>query len=178
MVLLDAVHPDQHLRSDAINAHMCSGFRFLKAAPLLARLGYVRLAGLLNSWAEGLPVRQAAEAEAFLSTYRHLKTTRDESLAWETICDEVRGTRGLGDSPLAIVTAGTDVLPDHPELQRELAALSSNSIHFAVKGADHVSVITRREHALSVVEVIRQVVEMAKAKRPLGKITRSACVPD
>lgn len=164
MVLIDSVHPDQHLRSTDINEHMCSGFRFLKAAPLLARLGYVRLAGLLGSWSEGLPARQAAEAEAFLSAYQHLKTTRDESLAWETICAEARAARELGKIPLAVVTAGSDVLPGHPKLQRELAALSSESVHFAVRGADHVSLITRHEHALTVVETIRHVVERAKAK--------------
>ena len=165
MVLLDSVHPDQHLRSTAINAHMHSGFRFLKVAPLLARLGYVRLAGLLNSWAEGLPAQQAAESNAFLSSYRHLKTTRDESLAWEAICAEVRGTKKLGDTPLAVVTAGRDVLSGQPELQRELAALSSESVHFAVKGADHVSLVTRREHALLVVEAIRHVVERVNSGR-------------
>ena len=159
MVLIDAVHPDQHLRSADISAHMSSGFRFLKAAPLLARLGYVRLAGLLNSWAEGLPARQAAESEAFLSAYRHLETTRAESLAWETICDEVRATSGLRGIPLAVVTAGIDVLPGQPELQSELAKLSSDSVHFVIKGADHVSLVTRREHALLVVEAIRHVVE-------------------
>jgi pimeloyl-ACP methyl ester carboxylesterase len=169
MVLLDASHPDQHLRSAAIGMHMRSGFSFLKAVPLLARLGYVRLTGLFNAWAEGLPERQAAEAEAFLSSYRHLKTTRDESLAWETICAEVRRTRGLGDTPLAVVTAGRDVLPGQPELQSELAALSSDSVHFVVKGADHVSLVTRREHALSVVEAIRHVVERANALRPGNK---------
>ncbi len=169
MVLLDAAHPDQHLRSAAIHTHMSSGFRFLKAVPLLARLGYVRLAGLFNSWAEGLPPRQAAEAEAFLSTYRHLKTTRDESLAWNTICAEVRAAKWPGDIPLAVVTAGRAVLPGHPELQRELAALSSDSIHFAVKGADHVSLVTRREHALLVVEAIRHVVERVNALRPENK---------
>jgi len=167
MVLIEAVHPDQHLRSTAISAHMCSGFRFLKAAPFLARLGYVRLAGLLNSWGEGLPARQAAEAEAFLSSYRHLKTTRDESLAWENICAEVRATRNLGNMPLAVMTAGKDVLSGHPQLQSELAGLSSDSVHFAVKGADHVSVVTWREHALLVVEVIRQVVEAVRHRQPL-----------
>ena len=165
MVLLDAVHPDQHLRSDAINTHMRSGFRFLKAVPLLAQLGYVRLTGLFNAWTEGLPARQAAEAEAFLSTYRHLKTTHDESLAWETICAEVRGTRGLGNIPLAVVTAARAVLPGHPELQRDLATLSSDSVHFAVKGADHVTLVSRREYALMAVEAIRNVVERANARR-------------
>jgi pimeloyl-ACP methyl ester carboxylesterase len=163
MVLLDAAHPDQHLRSEAISTHMRTGFRFLEAVPLLTRLGYVRLTGIFNVWAEGLPVRQAAEARAFLSTYSHLKTTRDESLAWETICTEVRGTSGLADIPLAVVTAAKGVLPGHPELQRELATLSSDSIHIAVKGADHVTLVTRREYAMLVVEAIRHVVDKVNA---------------
>lgn len=165
IVLLDAVHPDQHLRSSAIDTHMRTGFAFLKTAPLLARLGYVRLTRLFRAWGEGLPARQAAESEAFLSTYRHLKTTRDESLAWDTICAEVRGTRGLGNTPLAVITAGKDVLPGQPELQRELAKLSSNSTHLIIKGADHVSLITRRKYALAVVEAIRLVVEKTHALR-------------
>ena len=162
MVLLDAAHPDQHLRSEAINTHMRTGFRFLKAVPLLTKLGYVRLAGLFNVWSEGLPARQAAEAKAFLTTYNHLKTTRDESLAWEIICAEVRETTGLMDTPLAVVTAAKGVLSGHPELQRELATLSSDCSHFIVKGADHVTLIAHREYALLVVEAIRQVVEKVK----------------
>lgn len=159
MVLVDASHPDQRRRSPAIETHMRSGFRLLKAVPLLAQLGYVRITGLFDSWAEGLPPKQAAEAKAFLSSYRHLKATLDESLAWDAICEEVRPTRHLCDKPLAVVTAGRDVLPGQPELQRELSALSSNSIHVTVKGADHVTLITHREHALTVVEAIRHVVE-------------------
>lgn len=158
MVLVDASHPDQRLRSPAIESHMRTGFRLLRAVPLLARLGYVRLTGLFNSWAEGLPLRQAAEAEAFLSSYRHLRTTREESLAWDSVCTEVRGTSGLGDTSLAVVTAGRGVLPGQPELQRELASLSRDSIHVTVKGADHVTLVTRREHGQSVVEAIRHVV--------------------
>ena len=164
MVLLDAVHPDQHLRSAAIATHMRTGFRFLNAVPLLAQLGYVRMTGLFNDWSEGLPERQAAEADAFLSSHRHLTTTRDESRAWDTICAEVRRSSGLGSTPLAVVTAGRAVLPGHPELQRELATLSSDSAHFVVKGADHVSLITRREHAHSVVEAIRHVVERGNTR--------------
>jgi pimeloyl-ACP methyl ester carboxylesterase len=165
MVLLDAVHPDQHLRSAAISTHMSTGFRFLEVIPLLTRLGYVRMAGIFNFWSEGLPTRQSAEAKAFLSTYHHLKTTLDESLAWETICAEVRSAKKLANMPLAVVTAAKGVLPGHPELQQELAALSSDSIHFAVKGADHVTLVTRKEYALKVVEAIRHVVDRVNALR-------------
>jgi hypothetical protein len=75
----------------------------------------------------------------------------------------VRGTKGLADIPLAVVTAAKGVLPGHPELQRELATLSSDSIHIAVKGADHVTLVTRREYAMLVVEAIRHVVEKVNA---------------
>jgi pimeloyl-ACP methyl ester carboxylesterase len=163
MVLIDAVHPDQHLRSAAISTHMRTGFRFLEAIPLLTQLGYVRLAGIFNVWGEGLPEQQAAEARAFLSTYQHLKTTRDESRAWETICDEVRGSKPLLNIPLAVVTAAKGVLPGHPELQRELVSLSEDSVHFTVTGADHVTLVTRREFALSVVAAIRYVVDKVNA---------------
>ena len=177
MVLLDAVHPDQHLRSAAIDTHMRTGFSFLKTAPLLARLGYVRMTGLFDAWSEGLPARQAAEAKAFLCTHRHLKATRDESLAWDGICAEVRCTRRLGDIPLAVVTAGRDILPGQPELQAELATLSSDSVHLVVKGADHVSLVTRREYALSVVEAIQQVVAKAKARRSQGMVRQGLLRP-
>jgi pimeloyl-ACP methyl ester carboxylesterase len=182
MVLLDAVHPDQHLRSPDIGLHMRTGFRFLRTVPLLAQLGYVRLTGLFSAWGEGLPERRAAESEAFLCTPGHLRATRAESLAWESICEEVRCSAGLGDTPLAVITAGKDILPGHPELQRELAGLSTDSTHLVVSGADHVTLVTRREHALTVVEAIRQVLAKAQLRSladqpgaPAPEASRSAC---
>ena len=79
------------------------------------------------------------------------------------MCAEVRSTQGLGDKPLAVVTAGKDVLPGQPELQGELAALSSDSVHLAVKGADHVTLVTHRQYALPVVEAIHHVVQTWRA---------------
>lgn len=165
LVFVDASHPDQQLRSSAIETHMRSGFRMLKGVPMLAGIGYIRLSEFFDSWSEGLPEKQAAEANSFLSSYRHLRTTRDESLAWDTICAEVLATRGLGGIPLAVVTAGKDVLPGQPELQSELAALSSTSVHMVVKGADHVTLITHRQHAISVVEAIHHVIQTWRAKQ-------------
>jgi len=172
MVLVDACHPDQHLRSPAIQNHMRTGFKLLKHVPVLARLGYVRLSGLFDSWAIGLPPRQAAEAESFLSCHRHLRTTRDEVLAWESLCAEVRHTGRLGELPLAVVSAGRDVLPGQPELHGELAALSGNSVHLAVRNADHVTLVTAREHALAVTEAIRQVVAQTERLHPAVRKTR------
>jgi pimeloyl-ACP methyl ester carboxylesterase len=170
MVQVDAAHPDQNVRSAAIDLHMRSGFRILRAVPLLAQMGYIRLTGFFNTWVEGLPPRQAGEAMAFLSSLCHLRTTRDESLAWETVCREVRATGSLGDIPLAVVTACQAVLPGHPEMQEELTSLSCDSFHMIVKQANHVTLITQHEHAQSVVEAIRIVVERGMTRLQRKKL--------
>jgi hypothetical protein len=70
-----------------------------------------------------------------------------------------------------VVTACRAVLPGHPELQKELTALSRDSFHMTVKGANHVTLITQREYAQSVVEAIRIVVErgMTQWQRRTGR---------
>lgn len=167
MVLVDASHPDQYSRNPAIRRYMNSGFKLLRKIPILTKLGYVRLTGCLNCQAEGLPARQRAEAQVFLSSYSHFCTTLHESLAWEKICAEVRCARNLGNKPLAVLSAGRDLLPGSLELQGDLATLSSDSTHHIVKGATHVTLVSHREHALSVVEAIRQVVVKAKRQYSL-----------
>ena len=48
--------------------------------------------------------------------------------------------RGLGNLPLAVVSAGEQD-PDWLALQNELAALSTNSTHRVINGATHTSVV-------------------------------------
>jgi len=162
MVLVDASHPDQYSQNPAIRRYMNSGFQLLKKIPLLTKLGYVRITGFLNSQAEGLPARQRAEAEVFLSSHSHFNTTRNESSSWDSICAEVRCLRSFGNKPLAVLSAGRDLLPGSLELQGKLATLSSDSTHHVVKVATHVTLVTHREHAMSVVDAIRQVVEKVR----------------
>jgi pimeloyl-ACP methyl ester carboxylesterase len=162
MVLLDASHPDQYAQNPAIRRYMNSGFQLLKKMPLLTRLGYVRISGFLKPQAEGLPARQRAEAEVFLSSHSHFYTVRNESSAWDSICAEVRCSRSFGNKPLAVLSAGRDLLPGSLELQAKLATLSSDSTHHVVKGATHESLVTHREHAMSVVDAIRKVVEKVR----------------
>ncbi|HUL13341.1 MAG TPA: alpha/beta hydrolase [Methylococcaceae bacterium] len=162
MVLVDASHPDQHERYPEIQRHMQSGFQLMNKIPLLTRFGWVRLTELFRSQAEGLPAKQRSESGAFLSSHRHLAATLKETLAWKTLCSEVRYARGLGNKPLAVVSAGKDVLPGGAELQAELAALATTGTHRVVEGATHLTLLTHRDHAMSVVETIRQVVEQVR----------------
>ena len=51
------------------------------------------------------------------------------------------------------------------EMQRELAAPSSNSTHRVLDGVGHISLATEPEHAREVVGAIREVVEAVRGER-------------
>lgn len=164
MVLIDASHPDQYLRSPEIQKHMNKGFRLLKITPILARLGLIRISSYFSSQAEGLPPQQRAVAEVFLSSASHLATAREELAAWDATTEQVRHTKNLGNKPLVVLSADKGSLPGAHLLQEGLAQLSTNNVHRVVKGADHVTIVSHREHALAVVEGIRQVVEAVRMR--------------
>ena len=55
-------------------------------------------------------------------------------------------------------------------LQAELPALSSNSMHYTVKGATHFSLVAEREYALVVANAVRQALEAAQTGQPLSEM--------
>jgi hypothetical protein len=80
----------------------------------------------------------------------------------------VRSAGNLGDKPLVVITAGTQS-PDWLEMQDELAALSSESIHRVVDGATHESLLYERRDARVSSAAIVQVVEAARTGMPPGR---------
>jgi hypothetical protein len=90
----------------------------------------------------------------------------------EATTAEGRATGKLGDLPLAVAAAGE--YPDGPgrdikfSLQRELAALSTNSIYQEIAGANHISLLTAEPHAALVSQAILRVVESARTGQPLA----------
>lgn len=169
---------DQHLRSSAMRDHMHAGFRLLKTLPLLAGVGYVRISDYLISQAEGLPPLQFDQARSFLCSYRHLKSANREGSNWDALCSEVRATGSLGDKPLTVISAGEGAKSGADELQKELAGLSSRGRRVVVQGADHVTLVTHREHAHRVAEEIRGLFSMtgssATKRRPEPDFTVTA----
>jgi pimeloyl-ACP methyl ester carboxylesterase len=159
VLLIDAAHPDQHLKSPAIGRHMSSGFRMLRNVQPLAKIGYLRLSDFFASQAEGLPQKELCQARSFLCAEGHLRQANREAIHWDELCAEVRVTGSLGDKPLTVLSAGKGALPGGAEMQRDLARLSSKSREVVVDGADHVTLVTHREHALKVVAEIRRLVE-------------------
>ena len=147
----------------------------------LARLGVLRLTG--GSFANcGLPARQCAEEAAWSYTTKKIDSLLAEMFAPERDA-QVRATGSLGSRPLVVLTA-----TDHREdfgvseaavakeleqtwqaMQRELAALSSNSLHHIVEGATHSSLQLEEQKARVTSGAIRQVVEAARTGQPLGQ---------
>jgi hypothetical protein len=81
----------------------------------------------------------------------------------------INQAQDLNGLPLAVLSVteqahNAEVLTS---LQSELPALSTNSVHYTVEGATHFSLVSEREHALVVVEAVRQVLEAAQTHRPL-----------
>ena len=112
IVMVDASHPDQMVR-------------FLAALPLESPGESPELQELRRAFSE--PIQSHEEMDI------------------ETSAEQVRTTNLLGDIPLTVLTAGAapsneiDRILDNVwiELQKELAALSSNSTHIVVPNASH-----------------------------------------
>ena len=76
-------------------------------------------------------------------------------------------TQSLGDKPLAVITAGEQQEPIWFELQEELAALSSDSVHRVVEGATHGSLLDDQRDAQVTSMAILEVVEAVRTGQPL-----------
>jgi pimeloyl-ACP methyl ester carboxylesterase len=170
MVLVDASHPDQWTRIPASKGGrtVALGNRI---TGYLARLGIVRLFDLNAALTAGLPDQPAAEMKAFLSRPQAYTTSSGVLAIWEQRTrPQINQARSLGNLPLAVLSVTEQALYGEvlTELQAELPALSSNSLHQTVVGATHESLTANRENARVVVSAILEVVEAAQTGKPLA----------
>ena len=165
VVLADSSHPEQFSRLPGGQENYEQIRQLYAVAPLLARLGVIRLFDL-NPADPDLPQQQRAQIDALGSSTRQVATTADEFRATNQTATQVRGAGSLGDKPLAVVSAGEQP-PAWLELQEDLADSSSNSIHRVVEGATHVSLLHEREDARATSAAILEVVEAVHSDRPL-----------
>jgi pimeloyl-ACP methyl ester carboxylesterase len=169
LVLVDSSHPDQLARSPAIRAEQENFQRMLQFAPLLARLGIVRMSGMLEAISSGLPAQQQAEMTAFLAAPQEHTTSLAELAAFAAAADQTRDAGSLGARPLFVLTAGVDSSPDWRMLQAELPTLSSKSVQRIAGQATHLSLVSTQEGAQATSEAILQVIEAARTGQPLAQ---------
>src|SRR5215211_2635136 len=167
VVLVDSSHPEQFTRSPEERAIYEQTRRLGTVLPLLTRLGVIRLSNFYPAHPD-LPQQQRAQIEAFNSSTQQVGTTVEEFRATPETTAQVRSMGSLGDTPLAVISAGEQP-PGWLEMQDELAALSSDSIHRVVDGATHESLLYESRDAQVTSAAIEQVVEAVRTDRPLTR---------
>ena len=182
LVLVDAAHPEQFERIPGME----SGRKMLnvmsKVGPVLAKTGVIRLSGMFSPPPD-LPPLQRKQGENLTYQTPYLMAAFKEYSALPEAMEQARSTDGLGDKPLAVVSASdhggsmmaaSRVEAEHSEqaaqaLQIELTNLSSNSTRRVIEGSDHGSVITNQLHAQQTSEEILKVVEAVRTGLPLAE---------
>jgi len=167
VVLVDSSHPEQFTREPEGRAMYEQTRRLGAVLPLLTRLGVIRLSNFYPAHPD-LPQQQRAQIEAFNSSTQQVGTTVEEFRATPETTAQVRSMGSLGDTPLAVISAGEQP-PGWLEMQDELAALSSDSIHRVVDGATHESLLYESRDAQVTSAAIEQVVEAVRTDRPLTR---------
>src|SRR5215204_6411994 len=165
VVLVDSSHPEQFTRSPEGQAMYEKTRRMGAVIPWLTRLGVIRLTNFYPAHPD-LPSQQRAQIEAFNSSTQQVITTAEEFRATPETNSQVRSTQSLGDTPLAVVSAG-EQSSSWLEMQEELAALSPDSIHRVVEGATHESLLYDKGDSQVTSAAIHKVVEAVRNDQPL-----------
>jgi pimeloyl-ACP methyl ester carboxylesterase len=180
IVLVDSSHPQQFERLPGHEGALTRINLMSKAGPLLAAMGVIRLSGIF-SLPPDLPPRQHERAENLIYQTPHLMAAFKEFGALLETMEQAHNSRGLGEKPLAVVSAseheGGAMADSEAEarrserawqvLQEELADPSSNSTHRLIEESDHLSVVTNRRDAQQTSEEILKVVDAVRSGQPL-----------
>ena len=167
LVLIDAQHPDTMFRLPAAQAIERQQQQQISMLIVLSRLGIVRLFNMAPADA-----RLPAEAQAAMNMTKNstdiVLAMNAEVRAISTNRNQLHAAGGLGSTPLTVLSAtehGTPELEPYTlGLQRELAALSTNSHHDIVTGADHASLLTDQHDAQRTIAAIGHVVDLVRER--------------
>lgn len=174
LVLIEPSHPDQLERLPPAAVDKVRRFvSRMAVAPLLARFGVIRiLKPFTGTYARGLPAAGLAAANAFYASPRHLAATHAELAAFDAIAAQAGESAEVGDRPLLVLSASI-VDPTMGsawhEMHADLATLSSLGSHRIIEGADHLTIVTTREYALTTAAAIRTLIETVRRERPAAR---------
>ena len=154
LVLVDSSSPQQFTRMPAYRWQYQLMRRTYGPLSTLSRTGL----GHLLPAASGLPAEDAARVHAVTSATRSVRNQRDEVSVIPAVFRQAQALTGLGDRPLAVVTASDTA--EHTSgwagAQDALAALSSSSVHRTVRST-HLGMVGDPGPAAEVVRALRDV---------------------
>ena len=161
LVLLDSSSPEQCISTPATQAQCASMARTFTVAPVLTRLGVLRVMGLSQP-ASGLPSPQNEELLASFSATKDWDTQSAEFFASPSTRGQGLSSESLGDIPLFVLTAtGHDFEQLWQGWQAGFTALSTNGVQRVLPSATHGSIMYDSTDAKVSADAILQVVEAA-----------------
>ncbi len=160
LVLVDSVHEDQ-VRYPELQI---TDGGLLPICQALAPFGIGRLLGDLTGYVNGVvaeypPTVQPA-AKALFNQTRHCQAVSDEYAAWDESSAQVRAARHpLGHLPLVVLTHGISPLGPQGErdwqaLQRDLAGLSSDSVHIIATRSGHYILLEQPDLVIAAIKQV------------------------
>ena len=165
MVLLDSSHPDQWSTTSQGRAQFESNAKIFSVVPTVARLGVMRILGLLQPEL-GFPTPHDQALRVSFAATKDWEAQSAEMMASLESAAQVRESGSLDNRPLFVLTAAEqDQL--WQSWQRDLASLSTNSIHQIVQGADHMAFWRDPEVVKVTNAAIIQTVKAAHSGEPL-----------
>lgn len=185
LTLVDPRHPDMNSRlpSEAVSAPSSEAW-MVRVLGWSARLGILRLTGLGEDQASGLPEQQRSEFAAHYNSYSYWQSLGMTVRTSDSTDVATRATGDLGARPLIVLSADRAWLDDDApadearraltEMNKEQADLSSNSRHDVIVGAGHVSLVNDQAHASHVVSAIRDVVEAIRQNASHSSVKTSS----
>jgi pimeloyl-ACP methyl ester carboxylesterase len=173
LVLLDSSHPDQWTSTPEGQAQFQANSKIYSVSPALARLGVMRVVGSLQP-ALNFPMPYSGAIKASFAASKDWDAQSAEFLASPATMTQVNELGSLGNTPLFVLTATEHGTPPEQEQlwqnwQTGLAALSTNSLHQIVEGADHASFWLDAETVKVSIDAILQVLEAARTGQPLAQ---------
>lgn len=132
-----------------------------------ARFGLMRFAVSLSG--DILPPASENAERASLATSEHLRSTINEYLHGGNSAKEAAALTTFDAKPLFVLTAGEGSSAGWMPKQDKLAALSTNSAHHVVEGADHADLAVDERAAAATSQAIRDVVASVRTGMPLEK---------
>jgi pimeloyl-ACP methyl ester carboxylesterase len=179
LVLVDATSPSAIATSDEVGlppTQKGAFVAFLASHEALFQMadqiGLIKLTVDLDS--NDFPPDAAPAIRAFLSSRERARTSVREVDSVSDTMQEISLLSGLGAMPVTVIAADRwiDKDPDtaarraewNKKQQRNWLAISSNSRFLIVPGADHLSLLSKKEHAAAVSGAIIQMIHSFKRR--------------
>jgi pimeloyl-ACP methyl ester carboxylesterase len=170
IVLVDAAHPEQYDRYPQMVKDSEFFLQIARLYPYTARLGIHRLyfaAGGEFDFGD-LTEPQKSELKMLWSSPDYFASQLAEIHAGASLYADGQKLGSLGNLPLIVVSAGQNTPIGWAELQNDLAALSTNSLHITLPNATHVSLAFNQHDASKVSDAILQVLKAVRTNEALN----------